>query len=485
MTPEQYRHHRNRPENSNSWTRFRPRIWFPIGLVGFFFIVGGWNQLASTWQKAADAPVSGSGHSPGFLLGSIVFAICLFFGLRAWWREKAEDRRRRKRPWTGRPTCGSTATISGFRSPHQWPNLIPGKRDRDSVDAYRCERASLRPGLEPCPALATFLLLERPAAAWRGETLEIKGTTYENVVVRSSSPTHITISHKGGICQIPLADLPPEWQDEYAYDPAVAARHRARIDAETRYRLKQDPGDGTEDEATPAGYTRLKPQIDFRVNKPSSLTRAKDQGRRPVNSIYATVTALEYAYGMDSAPGVTLGGIRALGRAPDLPGSRTGQGHPLSRNPEIDSRSTASAVKTSRPTRLRVRSPKSTRRQTKRSTTPCSDETSRPSPSRGGGSGRGSDPLQPEPEPPHRGRTGWPHYNALDKNPTLRKQTPLKDSLHTVTLIGYRPDPSAPDSVLLLFRNSFGPQWGIGGHGYVALEYLNRHLLGGFAVDLY
>lgn len=73
-----------------------PRIWFPIGLVGFFFIVGGWNQLASTWQKASDAPVYGSGHSPGFLLGSIVFAICLFFGLRAWWRERAESRRRKK-----------------------------------------------------------------------------------------------------------------------------------------------------------------------------------------------------------------------------------------------------------------------------------------------------------------------------------------------------------------------------------------------------
>jgi hypothetical protein len=73
-----------------------PRIWFPIGLVGFFFIVGGWNQLASTWQEDADSPVSGSAHSPGLLLGSIVFAACLFFGLRAWWRERAESRRRMK-----------------------------------------------------------------------------------------------------------------------------------------------------------------------------------------------------------------------------------------------------------------------------------------------------------------------------------------------------------------------------------------------------
>jgi hypothetical protein len=81
-------------------------MWFPIGLVGFFFVVGGWNQLASTWQKVAGSPVSGSGHTPGFLLGSIVFAACLFIGLRTWWRERAKRRRRKREAqnWQSEPS---------------------------------------------------------------------------------------------------------------------------------------------------------------------------------------------------------------------------------------------------------------------------------------------------------------------------------------------------------------------------------------------
>lgn len=332
---------------------------------------------------------------------------------------------------------------------------------------------------------ATFLLLSALPLHGDGEILEIKGTTYENVVVRSSSPTHITISHKGGICQIPLVDLPPEWQDEHDYDPAVAARHRARIDAETRYRLKQDPGDETEDEATPAGYTRLKPQIDFRVNKPSSLTRAKDQGRRPVNSIYATVSALEYAYGMDSAP-VSLSEEFVLWAVlQTYPGLELGKGtlfQEILKSIEIHGvcREDLLTNKIARPV-TEVDPP---------SNEAINDALQRRNVQAIPIQGRGAQAVAQilfnlNQNRPIVVALGWPHYNALDKNPTLRKQTPLKDSLHTVTLIGYRPDPSAPGSVLLLFRNSFGPRWGIGGHGYVALEYLNRYLLGGFAVDLY
>jgi len=72
------------------------RLWFPIGFVGFFFIVGGWNQLSSSWLKATGSPLPGSGFSLGLLLGSLVFMFCLFLGFRTWWREKAEIRKRKK-----------------------------------------------------------------------------------------------------------------------------------------------------------------------------------------------------------------------------------------------------------------------------------------------------------------------------------------------------------------------------------------------------
>ncbi len=330
-----------------------------------------------------------------------------------------------------------------------------------------------------------YLLLGALPLRGDGETLEIKGTTYENVVVRSSSPTSITISHKGGICQIPLDDLPPEWQDEYTYDPAVAARHRARIDAETRYRLKQDHGDEPEDDSTPAGYTKLQPQIDFRANKPSSFTRAKNQGRRPVNSIYATVTALEYAYGRNSPP-VSLSEEFVLWAVlqtyPGLELSKGALFTEILRSIEIHGvcRQDLLTNKIARPI-TEVDPP---------SNQAVNDALQRRNVQAIPIQGRGAQAVAQilfnlNQDRPIVVALGWPHYNTLVKNPTLRKQTPLKDSIHTVTLIGYRPDPSEPDSVLLLFLNSFGPQWGMGGHGYVALDYLNQHLRSGFAVDLY
>jgi hypothetical protein len=333
------------------------------------------------------------------------------------------------------------------------------------------------------PALGFLLGATHPYCS--GETLEIEGVTYEDVVVRSASPTHITISHRGGISQLPLSGLPPEWQETHDYDPAVAARHHARIEAETRYRLKQDQSDEPEDLGTPAGYTKLKPQIDFRLGKPSSFTRAKDQGRRPVNSIYAVVTALEYAFGKD-APPVSLSEEFVLWAVlQTYPGLELSKGALFSeilKSIEIHGvcREELLTNKIARPV-TEIDPP---------SNQAINDALQRRNVQAIPIQGQGAQGVAQILYHLNQGRPivvalRWPHYKTLEKNPTLRKQTPLKDSLHTVTIIGYRPDPSDPGSVLLLFRNSFGPQWGLGGHGYVALEYLNQHLRGGFAIALY
>jgi hypothetical protein len=282
-----------------------------------------------------------------------------------------------------------------------------------------------------------------------------------------------------------LADLPPEWQEKYTYDPAVAARHRARIDAETRYRLKKDRREEPEDQPIPDGYTKLQSHIDFRANKPSSFTRAKDQGRRPVNSIYATVTALEYAYGMNSPP-VSLSEEFVLWAVlQTYPGIELNAGarfteilksieiHGVCREDLLTNKIARPVTEVDPPSKQAI-----------------NDALQRRNIQAIPIQGRGDQAVAQilfnlNQNRPIVVALGWPHYNTLVNNPTLRKQVPVKDSIHTVTLIGYRPDPSEPNSVLLLFRNSFGPKWGMGGHGYIALDYLNQHLRGGFAVDLY
>jgi hypothetical protein len=288
------------------------------------------------------------------------------------------------------------------------------------------------------PALGLLLGATHPHCS--GETLEVEGVTYEDVVVRSTSPTHITISHRGGISQLPLSDLPPEWQETHDYDPAVAARHRARIEAETRYRLKQDPSEKPGDPGAPAGYTKLKQKIDFRMGKPSSFTRAKNQGRRPVNSIYAVVTALEYAYGNDSNP-VSLSEEFVLWSLlqtyPGLELNRGARFSEILKSIEIHGvcREDLFTNKIARPvTEVEPPSNKAINDALQRRNIQAI-------PIQGQGAQRGAQILfNLNQDRPIVIALGWPHYKTLENNPTLRKQTPLKDSLHTVTLIGYRPD---------------------------------------------
>ena len=52
--------------------------------------------------------------------------------------------------------------------------------------------------------------------------------TYEDVTWGVVTPSTVSIHHKTGIAKIPLAKLPPELQQRFGYDPAIAAAHRAQ-----------------------------------------------------------------------------------------------------------------------------------------------------------------------------------------------------------------------------------------------------------------
>ena len=52
--------------------------------------------------------------------------------------------------------------------------------------------------------------------------------TYEDVTWGAVTPSTVSIHHKTGIAKIPLAKLPPELQQRFGYDPAIAASHRTQ-----------------------------------------------------------------------------------------------------------------------------------------------------------------------------------------------------------------------------------------------------------------
>lgn len=332
-------------------------------------------------------------------------------------------------------------------------------------------------------SLLLALLLLYPACL--ADSLQIKDVTYLNVVIRSTSPTHLIISHDDGISQVALADLPDAWKEKLEYDPAVAARHQARTKAQAQQRIEGKRNAEAEKQADPTGYTKLRPKVDFRIDQPVAIVRSKDQGRRPVNAIYATVAALEFAHALSGNP-VQLSEEYALWAVSDIfPTLKLDQGvhfaeinkaiqiHGICREDLLPNKIGRPVSEVEDPS-LDALNDASQRRNMQATLILAKGDT-----------GVAQILFNLNQDRPVVASMRWPNYNTFRQNATLREQQPMKDSLHVVTLVGYQADPSNPGSVLLVFRNSFGPRWGVGGYGYVATEYLSKHFLGGFAVGLY
>lgn len=75
------------------------RLWYAIGFVGFFFTIGGWNQLSSTWPKVMGTPIPGAGQPVGLLIGTLILFACAGLGIRAWWRDRRDTRNSRSPDW--------------------------------------------------------------------------------------------------------------------------------------------------------------------------------------------------------------------------------------------------------------------------------------------------------------------------------------------------------------------------------------------------
>lgn len=87
-------------ETTPGWLDSVPaRLWYPIGFVGFFFAIGAWNQLASTWPKVTGNPIPGAGSPVGVLVGILVLFACTAMGLRQWWQERSTRKDSRSRNW--------------------------------------------------------------------------------------------------------------------------------------------------------------------------------------------------------------------------------------------------------------------------------------------------------------------------------------------------------------------------------------------------
>lgn len=94
------------------------------------------------------------------------------------------------------------------------------------------------------PFLLTAALLASSAMSLRAEDWKTTdGKVYQDVTVVDSAPDAVTILHQDGGALVPLANLPPDIQKRFNYDPVkarAAAVARARDDAANALALQAE-----------------------------------------------------------------------------------------------------------------------------------------------------------------------------------------------------------------------------------------------------
>jgi len=343
------------------------------------------------------------------------------------------------------------------------------------------------------------------AADWR-----LGDRVYRDVTVKEVTARAVIIQHADGISQVLLADLPPEAQRRFGYDPAAAAAEEARLQREQEQALAQreailaalSEARGTDDPSASrdgldrlsrafARPARVQREVDLRPELRELGLFSKSQGRRPSCSVFAVVGALEYlssrqgepvqfsedyaiwatrqylaekqgersgAYADNDAGFRLIDVVRALDRyglAPrDAMPNTFGLGMERIDPPEPELIERARRDFGIRALRIDV-------------------------------AGNGSESTKRIVHCLNAGLpvvigVGWPHENSLRAAPMISGQNPI--SMHAVTLAGYRTDEGGTN-LRFVFKNSWGPEWGSGGYGWVTGDYLRQHLATAYLLE--
>lgn len=342
--------------------------------------------------------------------------------------------------------------------------------------------------------LVTSHCLAQPGAVGdRYEILEGKEQTYQRVQVREITPQGLIIFHKGGISQVPFSDLPQTIREKYGYSAAEEAAYleerqaresKAAIAKPTRTPDAPETASildqfGT----TPTLYAAL----DMRRAFNSMNLPVKDQGRRPSCAVFAVVSALEFENAKVADQPQKLSEeylIWATRETLGIPGegdpnydpNRDGDlGFTLTEVVQAVRRygipEAADMPNTFGKSMARIRPPKADTIEKARARRKLTSTYV---------TGRGNaERIQ---NLLHALNAGvpvvvgvlWPHEATLRSAPLLSKQSPQYG--HAVTLVGYKSDTGKVEDTLFLFKNSWGPGWGINGHGWITYEYLEKNL---------
>jgi hypothetical protein len=327
------------------------------------------------------------------------------------------------------------------------------------------------------------------------ETVTIKGITYHALKLKSVSRTGIVLQHGGGLLSVVWGDLPEKWRHALASQiprdtppvptatpKPVVVRKGAPPPAATPLPAPGADGKGPVIRSLFAAFGR-KPALNTSVDLRPALRDfgmwIKNQGPQPSCSVYAILGAVEYQYAQKIGKPVRFDpqelliateAVTRRRRFADAADPAADAGFTL---PEV--------VDAIRKHGLRVS--ENYLQETLRRD-PEAAAATLPTP-------RVILHYLPEAERPvallnlvHALNAGLPvpigiRFPSLRaaKSGYLDTQQASPEGGHAVTLVGYECPDGRVESLVFLFRNSWGVQWGAGGYGRATAAYLRDNLV--------
>ena len=333
--------------------------------------------------------------------------------------------------------------------------------------------------------------------------LQVGPVTYHDVQVRSVTVRSLVILHRDGLGSIRLRDLSPELQRAFGYSPEAEAVADAAAKTSPRpVVVKPSP---THRPTTNPKFEdllqrfsqppELRPEVDLRPRFAELGLYAKSQGRRPSCSVFAVVSALEFQNAellghpeKLSEEYLIWATRKILGRAQSAASTPApdANNHPATGD-EDEGFALTDVVTALRTYGIapEAQMPDTLGRKMQDISEPSAalvDEARShqrvsvyPIP--------GRDPAAILSNIVQALNVGvpvvvglqWPHANTI-RSGYLSAQQPMPDYGHAVTLVGYRCPAQSPDSIVFIFKNSWGVQWGSAGFGQITYGYLKANL---------
>ena len=335
--------------------------------------------------------------------------------------------------------------------------------------------------------------------------LHVGKDVYYNVRILSVTAVTAMIGHRDGIASVPLADLPPDLQKRYGYDPNKAANEAARLKALDDAR-KVAANAAAGDKAAPVLNAQeiiqrfgQPPKIFGEVNMQPRFDElevgVKNQGARASCSVFALVSALEYQSSSVHGPApefseeyliwATLKTLGKIGIAVpkgesenlDIGFSLTEVGEALKAYGVATAGELPYHFNLSDP-RVIEPSPEVIAAAKKR--TPAAAY-----------SILGREPKMQIANIIQVLNAGvpvvtgikWPEQRKFNDNVRLDTQKGIENNGHAVLIVGYHTKTGKIEDAEFLFKNSYGERWGERGYGIATYGYLSKYLQSALFLD--